>query len=344
MSHSIVSLSRTVRLCGPWGGRWIGHWKDSMVDGLLICATLTGGRGGHTPFVQTRAETPDTGAEAVKSNQGYSWEGCSGGWGRCQVWKCGVLWSCLPTPHYIGTPPSAPHVCCCCWCVIDGGAMRWIWGLRHQTGAQYSVVKWTRARVAVCNVVAPASQLEPTNRLRSAMRDVSFLWSDSRCRQYVSDLSNATLRYLGSEKGRVSLLKLAFLLLWWKTADAFFVVLSFSFQVWRCSPSVALSLLSAPSTACQSPSAYMLAGSSAYAYFLEMVVGRSDMQMLKRRYTRTDQCGIPFLRCRYLVFWPFLVVKVKLWLPTISMMMWTMCLSGSNCSSLQVRPWCHTVL
>ena len=93
MSHSIVSLSRTVRLCGPWGGRWIGHWKDSMVDGLLICATLTGGRGGHTPFVQTRAETPDTGAEAVKSNQGYSWEGCSGGWGRCQVWKCGVLWS-----------------------------------------------------------------------------------------------------------------------------------------------------------------------------------------------------------------------------------------------------------
>ena len=54
-----------------------------------------------------------------------------------------------------------------------------------------------------------------------------------------------------------------------------FMVLSFSFQVWRYSPSVAMSLLSAPSTASQSPSACMIARSSAYAYFLEMVAGRS---------------------------------------------------------------------
>jgi len=59
--------------------------------------------------------------------------------------------------------------------------------------------------------------------------------------------------------------------------DTVFVVLSFSFQVWRYSPSVAMSLLSTPSTACQSPSACMIARSSAYAYFLEMVVGRSEM-------------------------------------------------------------------
>jgi len=56
-----------------------------------------------------------------------------------------------------------------------------------------------------------------------------------------------------------------------------FVVLSFSFQVWRYSPSVAMSLLSAPFTALQSPSACMIARSSTYAYFLEMVVGRSEM-------------------------------------------------------------------
>jgi len=48
----------------------------------------------------------------------------------------------------------------------------------------------------------------PASRLRSATRDVSFLRSDSRCRRYVSDLSNVTLRYLGSgQKGRVSLVK-----------------------------------------------------------------------------------------------------------------------------------------
>jgi len=52
-----------------------------MVDGLFFCATHTGRRGGHTPFVQ--AETSDTGAEAVKPDPGSSWEGHSGipgGW------------------------------------------------------------------------------------------------------------------------------------------------------------------------------------------------------------------------------------------------------------------------
>jgi len=51
---------------------------DNMVDGLF-CATLTCRRGDHTPFVQTGAETSDTGAEAVKPDPGFSWEGHSGG-------------------------------------------------------------------------------------------------------------------------------------------------------------------------------------------------------------------------------------------------------------------------
>jgi len=39
--------------------------EDDMVDGLF-CATLTGRKGSHTPFVQAGAETSDTGAEAVE--------------------------------------------------------------------------------------------------------------------------------------------------------------------------------------------------------------------------------------------------------------------------------------
>jgi len=50
-----------------------------MVDILFFCATLTGRTEGHAPFVQTAAETCDTGAEAVKRDQGSSWEGHSGG-------------------------------------------------------------------------------------------------------------------------------------------------------------------------------------------------------------------------------------------------------------------------
>jgi len=52
--------------------------EDDVVEGLFFCATLTGRRGGHTIFAQTGAETPDTGAEAVKPDPGSSWEGRSG--------------------------------------------------------------------------------------------------------------------------------------------------------------------------------------------------------------------------------------------------------------------------
>ena len=47
--------------------------------------------------------------------------------------------------------------------------------------------------------------------------------------------------------------RLGSLLLRWKTVDTIFAVLSFSFQVWRYLPIVAISFLSTPSTACQPP-------------------------------------------------------------------------------------------
>jgi len=52
--------------------------------------------------------------------------------------------------------------------------------------------------LGVRRVVAPAPQPEPASCLRSATRDVNFLRSISRSRRYVNDLSNVTLRYLGS--------------------------------------------------------------------------------------------------------------------------------------------------
>ena len=69
--------------------------EDNMVDGLFFCATLTGRRGGHTPFVQAGAEASDTGAETVKSDPGFSWEGRSGWVGACfgdkNAESCGVV-------------------------------------------------------------------------------------------------------------------------------------------------------------------------------------------------------------------------------------------------------------
>ena len=270
-------------------------WED-IVDGLFFWATLTGRRGGRTPFVQGRAETPVL--RRLRVGPTSSWEGHYGRDGcQCGGWKCSVLWHCPPTLHSISDLPSVPHICCYClmncaagtngclnlrchtsaldvrvsaewsscpgsmaWCARDSvaplqrssagwmraragrlsagegrrhpvtirkaGLIRWVWALRHQTEAHYSAVECTKARVAIRGVVALASHL------RSATRDVSLLRSDSRCQQYVIDLSNVTPRYLGSEqKGRVSLLyltlstRLASLLLRWKAADTVFVVL-----------------------------------------------------------------------------------------------------------------------
>jgi len=109
---------------------------------------------------------------------------------------------------------------------------------------------WWLFAALLLNTTATASKLP-----RECNAWCQLLRSDSRCQRYVSDLSNVTPMYLGSEqKARVLLLWLTFrsrldsLLLRWKTADTVFVVLSFSFQVWRYSLTVAMSLGSIPST------------------------------------------------------------------------------------------------
>jgi len=58
-----------------------------------------------------------------------------------------------------------------------------VWTLRHQTGTQYSGGEWTRAKVAIRKVFAPAPQLQSANRNKRATRDVSFLRSDLRRQQ-----------------------------------------------------------------------------------------------------------------------------------------------------------------
>jgi len=87
--------------------------EDNVADGLFFCATLTGRRGSHAPFVQAGAEMSNTGVEAVKPD-------------------------CPPTPHSIDDPPTAPHICCCCqmnlWYVVQlvqMGVSIWTAGYLH---------------------------------------------------------------------------------------------------------------------------------------------------------------------------------------------------------------------
>ena len=79
--HSIVSSSRTTRPCSPWGDRWIGHWRTAW---STVCSSaphsLTSRRGDHASSVQAGAETPDTGAEAVKPGPRCFGGDIWGGW------------------------------------------------------------------------------------------------------------------------------------------------------------------------------------------------------------------------------------------------------------------------
>jgi len=107
-------------------------------------------------------------------------------------------------------------------------------------------------------------------------------------------------------------LRLASLFLTWKAVNTVFGVLSFSFQVWRYSPMVAMSLVSTPSTACQSPSACIIVGSSTYAYFLETVVWQVGGVGVEEKERQDRSLWDAFLRHRNLLLLPFPVVSVKL--------------------------------
>jgi len=86
-------------------------FENIMVDGFFFCATLTGRRGGHPSFVQTGAETFDTGAEAVKPDPRSSWEGHSErGVPVPGIKMRSLVGGCPPTPHSIGDPPRARHL------------------------------------------------------------------------------------------------------------------------------------------------------------------------------------------------------------------------------------------
>jgi len=88
-------------------------WKTTIVNGLIFGATLTSRRGSHTPFVQTGAETSDTGAEAIEMDSGHTLflaePDQEGGTGM----KVRSLVVLSNFPYSIGYPPRVRHFCYC---------------------------------------------------------------------------------------------------------------------------------------------------------------------------------------------------------------------------------------
>ena len=104
LSHSPEPSGHAV--CGEADGLDIGGQHGQQ---FFLCVTLTGGSGYHTRFVQAGVETSGTGAEVVKPDPGFSWEGHSrrvgGGVRDESTESCGVV-----TPLSIGDLPSAARI------------------------------------------------------------------------------------------------------------------------------------------------------------------------------------------------------------------------------------------
>jgi len=104
-SHLILSSSRTVRLCTPWGGWWIGQWRITWSSVFSSAPHSRAAEG---------AKTSDTGAEVVKRDSRCSCRSHSGRVGANVRDKSNEPCKCSATArHSIGDQPRAPHLCCC---------------------------------------------------------------------------------------------------------------------------------------------------------------------------------------------------------------------------------------
>jgi len=76
-SHSIVSSSRTVRPCSPWGGRWIGHRRTTW---STVCFSAPHSQVAEEVVSSICANSSgNLQHRRVKPDPGCSWEGRSKG-------------------------------------------------------------------------------------------------------------------------------------------------------------------------------------------------------------------------------------------------------------------------
>jgi len=134
-SHSIVSSSRTVRPCSPWGGRWIGLLRTTW---LTVCSSAPHSQAAEAiPHLYTQEwKRPTLMWRRLSRIQAVLGRVAKGVICKCRGWKCGVLWGCPLTSHSIGDLSTQPHVCCCCqinWRVVVWQVqwVSWFWDAMH---------------------------------------------------------------------------------------------------------------------------------------------------------------------------------------------------------------------
>jgi len=112
LGHSIVSSSRTARPCSPWGGRWIGHQRSTW---STVCSSAPHSQAAEeaiTHLYKQERKRPTQVGRRLNQTQALLGRVIPGGGCQCRGWKCKVVWGFRSTPHSIGDPLTAQHVCC----------------------------------------------------------------------------------------------------------------------------------------------------------------------------------------------------------------------------------------
>ena len=124
-SHSIVSSSRTVRPCTPWGGRWIGHWRTTLSAVCSSAPNWQAAEGAISHLCKQKRKLATPVRRQLSRTHAILGRVIPGGCVLMSGMKVRNLVVFSNTSHFIGDLLRAPYLCCCpqmnVWVVV-----RWV--------------------------------------------------------------------------------------------------------------------------------------------------------------------------------------------------------------------------
>ena len=154
-SYSIVSSSRTIKPCSPWGGRWIGHWRTTQ---STVCSSAPHSQAAEEAIFnlcKQERKRPTPVRRRFSRTHAVLGRVIPGSGCQCWGWKYKVSW-CYPTTppsigdHHCGTREKRSSL------QLSGPGLRWLFAaflLEHPSQSQQAASGPRRRVVSIfCEV------------------------------------------------------------------------------------------------------------------------------------------------------------------------------------------------